>query len=249
MALTYTNHNFMLNLLFVFNFFIEELTLVVFLAYNPPIPPIPIPRPPEGIEWVEWPPDWIVGLPLGLGWTLGIIPLLIILLNLYRNRKIKVNLRQCTVIMNGLKIRAVYDKCDPMGIGLRLYYNSHPSLEGRYITLPCGKVVFAYILIGAEAAIPPLSVIQDILRAWGSLEHGIDGSASFPWPLPGELIRLSERFDLTTGEGPSLTYLTYQKYITDNLNNMGPPGHITVPIYFSFSEYWFFSARIVPMVD
>lgn len=250
MALTYTNHNFMLNLLFVFNFFIEKLTLVVFLAFNPPIPPIPIPGPPIGIEWVEWPPNWTIGI----GSILGIIPLLYFLL---KSGKITVNLSQCTVIRNGLKIRAVYDNCDPWGVGLQLFYDSHPSLEGKYIILPSGKVVFAFIFIYDEVApAPPLAVIQDIAEVWGSLDnyfnHGInynnlrvDGSASFPWPMPSELIRGSQRYDLTTGKGVSIRYLTYQKYIMENLNNMGPPSHHTVTISYSYTEYWFFSANIV----
>lgn len=125
----------------------------------------------------------IVGLPL----SLAIFIIIIRLLHSDRNNtKITVNLRACTVIRNGLKIIAVYDRLDPTGTGLQLYYDSHPSLEGRYIVLPTGLTVFAYIYIGDVVAhAPPLDIIEDMVRDLGSFElylrfNRLNGSAPFP---------------------------------------------------------------------
>lgn len=169
---------------------------------------------------------------------------------------------QCTVIRNNLKIRAVYDKFDPNGIGLRLFYDTHPSLVGKYIIFPDGKVVFAYIFIDdIVAPAPPLAVIQGWERFWGSRSNwfnfGINyynprfsGSASFPWPMPNQLIRWGQHFDLTTGHGGAdVIHLTFERYIRENWNNTGPPSHHTVNICYNFREYWFFSARIHPTLN
>lgn len=226
---------------------------MVFLPFNFPIPPIPIPRPPIGIEEINW-PEWIYLLP----W--GIVPLLFFLFILSgEGKKITVNLALCTVNINGLKVLAVYDRFDSRGLGLSLFYNTHPSLEGKYIILPDGKVVFAYIWMIVTAQ-PPLGFIEDTIQHFGSINNYFNslsyynplfgGSTSFPWPLVYELWCYGQIYDLTTGQAGSFVHhLTYEKYIRENVNNAGPPGHHTVRIVYNFREYWFFSARIHPTLN